>query len=109
MDYASLSHHAEEHAAVPDCGCVWRQLLHSYNPASPAWQARLWLSCPSVQREMMGQVPGQETPLAYLHIDCDLYAGSKDAFTLLSHKIVPGTVSDYLLAVLVSVLTPLWF
>ena len=31
-------------------------------------------------------------PLAYLHIDCDLYAGAHDAFTLLSHKIVPGTI-----------------
>ena len=45
---------------------------------------------PCLQREMTGQIA--EAPLAYLHIDCDLYAGSKDAFTLLSHKIVPGTV-----------------
>lgn len=31
-------------------------------------------------------------PLAYLHIDCDLFVGAHDALTLLSHKIVPGTV-----------------
>lgn len=32
------------------------------------------------------------TPLGYLHVDCDLYGGSKDIFTLLDHKIVPGTL-----------------
>ncbi|KAK9802857.1 hypothetical protein WJX73_009424 [Symbiochloris irregularis] len=31
-------------------------------------------------------------PLSYIHIDCDLFAGARDALTLLSHKIVPGTV-----------------
>lgn len=32
------------------------------------------------------------TPLAYLHVDCDLYAGAKDIFSYLNEKIVPGTV-----------------
>ena len=34
----------------------------------------------------------ETTPLGYLHVDCDLYAGSKDIFDILDHKIVPGTV-----------------
>lgn len=29
-------------------------------------------------------------PLSYLHIDCDLYEGSKDALFLLNDLIVPG-------------------
>lgn len=44
-----------------------------------------------LQKEMHDRQAG-EIPLAYLHVDCDLYAGSKDIFTLLNHKIVPGTV-----------------
>ena len=46
----------------------------------------------AVQKEMTGKDPRESLPLSYLHIDCDLYAGSRDALTLLSHKIVPGTV-----------------
>lgn len=33
-----------------------------------------------------------DAPLSYLHIDCDLFIGARDAFTLLNHKIVAGTV-----------------
>lgn len=44
-----------------------------------------------MEKEMHDRQAG-EIPLAYLHVDCDLYAGSKDIFTLLNHKIVPGTV-----------------
>lgn len=44
------------------------------------------------QKEMTGKDPRESLPLSYLHVDCDLYAGSRDALTLLSHKIVPGTV-----------------
>ena len=39
-----------------------------------------------------GKMADSVVPLSYLHIDCDLYAGAHDAFTLLSHKIVPGTL-----------------
>ncbi|KAK9810924.1 hypothetical protein WJX73_008707 [Symbiochloris irregularis] len=33
-----------------------------------------------------------DAPLSYIHVDCDLFAGARDALSLLSHKIVPGTV-----------------
>lgn len=39
-----------------------------------------------------GRPSEDAVPLTYLHIDCDLYAGAHDAFTFLSHKIIPGTV-----------------
>jgi len=35
---------------------------------------------------------GQFPPISYLHIDCDLYAGAKDALELLKDYIVPGCV-----------------
>jgi hypothetical protein len=31
-------------------------------------------------------------PIAYMHIDCDLYSSTKTIFNLLGHKIVSGTV-----------------
>jgi hypothetical protein len=34
----------------------------------------------------------QSTPIAFLHIDCDIYASTKDVFDQLSDNIVPGTV-----------------
>ena len=37
-----------------------------------------------------GHAPGRAA--AYLHIDCDLYAGARDALALLSPLIRPGTV-----------------
>ena len=33
-----------------------------------------------------------DSPLTFLHVDCDLYRGAADVFALLAHKIVPGTV-----------------
>lgn len=33
---------------------------------------------------------GTMPPITYLHIDCDLYAGARDALTLLSEYIAPG-------------------
>ena len=33
-----------------------------------------------------------DSPLTFLHVDCDLYRGAVDVFHLLAHKIVPGTV-----------------
>lgn len=35
---------------------------------------------------------GKSNVISYLHVDCDLYAGAKDIFTLLGHKIRVGTV-----------------
>lgn len=32
------------------------------------------------------------TPVSYVHIDCDLYAGSKDVLFLLGNRFVPGTI-----------------
>ena len=31
-------------------------------------------------------------PINYLHIDCDLYAGSKDALTLLGEHLASGAI-----------------
>ena len=39
-----------------------------------------------------GRFTGGNQTVSYLHIDCDLYAGSRDAFTFLSPHIKPGTV-----------------
>ena len=47
----------------------------------------MWL-----QRLSTTGVDKQITPMSFLHIDCDLYAGAHDALTLLAHKVVPGTV-----------------
>ncbi|KAK9790314.1 hypothetical protein WJX73_002614 [Symbiochloris irregularis] len=44
-----------------------------------------------MQAEMKKRV-AEPTPLGYLHVDCDLYVGTKDIFTILDKKIVPGTV-----------------
>lgn len=48
--------------------------------------------CCALQSVWTGKQAHSAVPLSYLHIDCDLYAGAHDAFTLLSHKIVPGTI-----------------
>ena len=75
--------------------------VHAASVAASPWPAAISLqpmvqTCvhpkACVQKEMTGKDPRVSLPLAYLHIDCDLYAGSRDALTLLSHKIVPGTV-----------------
>lgn len=34
----------------------------------------------------------QNRPIAFLHIDCDIYSSTKDVFDLLGDHIVPGTV-----------------
>lgn len=34
----------------------------------------------------------KETPIAFLHIDCDIYSSTKDVFTALGKNIKPGTV-----------------
>lgn len=33
-----------------------------------------------------------ELTVSYLHVDCDLYAGAKDVFTILNDRIQSGTV-----------------
>ena len=48
-------------------------------------------ACLQARRQGRVDLPGIK-PVAFLHIDCDLFAGAHDAFTLLSHKIVPGTI-----------------
>jgi hypothetical protein len=35
---------------------------------------------------------GKTTPIAYLHVDCDLYSSTRTIFELLGDRIVPGTV-----------------
>lgn len=34
----------------------------------------------------------KNTPIAFLHIDCDLYSGTKDIFNNIGSNIVPGTI-----------------
>ena len=77
-----LLHYAQGHHPSKAAACTSEALLAKAEPDR---------CC--LQKEMMlpGEAARADPPLAYLHIDCDLYAGSKDAFTLLSHKIVPGT------------------
>ena len=48
-------------------------------------------SLPAFLKEQERYAGGNQT-VSYLHIDCDLYAGSRDAFTILSEYIKPGTV-----------------
>ena len=31
-------------------------------------------------------------PVAFIHVDCDLYSSTKTIFSLLSDRIVPGTI-----------------
>lgn len=35
---------------------------------------------------------GANQTVSYLHIDCDLYAGTRDALTILDSAIRPGTI-----------------
>lgn len=60
-------------------------------------QQKLWATSSksnslSAGNYVKGDKQDQDAPLAYIHIDCDLFAGAHDALTMLSHKIVPGTV-----------------
>lgn len=48
-------------------------------------------SIPTFLKEQQRYAGGNKT-ISYLHIDCDLYAGTRDAFQLLDQYIVPGTV-----------------
>lgn len=48
-------------------------------------------SLPKFLKEQATYAGGNQT-VSYLHIDCDLYAGSRDAFTILTPFIKPGTI-----------------
>ncbi len=49
-------------------------------------------SLPPWMEEQTSANEGIFPPVTYLHIDCDLYAGARDALTLLSEYIAPGCV-----------------
>ncbi|KAK9809397.1 hypothetical protein WJX73_001751 [Symbiochloris irregularis] len=53
-------------------------------------QQRAWVQQYSEGWSKWG--PQSDAPLAYLHIDCELYSSARDVLTLMNHKIVPGTI-----------------
>lgn len=42
--------------------------------------------------QFLNTLADSDTPIAYLHVDCDLYSSTKTIFDLLSDRIVAGTV-----------------
>jgi len=63
--------------------------------------ARLWPglfsdSLPPFLRDLDSNTPkAGERNVTYLHIDCDLYAGAKDALSILNSRIHPGAVLTF--------------